>query len=187
MEEKKTVDEEPKASLFPLFSVVDSHPSKAFTDTISTSSSSSLPQWLCNPSFTTDLSVINDAVSSQINSQPEKEEEDDRQEQQEDDGPSGVQTLPEASRVYEQLESSGSEGDSERRKRKKKSKKKRKRQRSSERGDEFGDFGSRRSDARVWATSVTKSTKEYYFDSRGDPDNLVFGCLYKYCFKEFLL
>lgn len=174
MEEKAVEEEELKPSLFPLLPVVDPHPPTT------TSANPSLPQWLCNSSFTTDVSVINDAVSSQLQrQQPEEDEE-------EEDDPSNVRTLPEEpSRVYEQLESSESDGnlesESRRSRKKKKSGKKRKRLRSSEKGGEFGGaFGSRKSDVRVWADSETRPAKDYYFDTRGDRDNLVFGCLYRY-------
>ena len=59
----------------------------------------------------------------------------------------------------------------------KKKKKKKKRKRSKERED-----GARKSGVRAWAGSDSNSnsnSKDYYFESRGDPDNLAFGSLYR--------
>nr|GMD92263.1 protein NRDE2 homolog isoform X1 [Ipomoea batatas] len=44
-------------------------------------------------------------------------------------------------------------------------------------------FSSRKPDVASWASSsaaAATNAKDYYFDSRGDRDNLAFGCLYKY-------
>lgn len=40
-------------------------------------------------------------------------------------------------------------------------------------------IGSRKSGVRAWTNSESKISKDYYFDSRGDRDNLAFGCLYR--------
>lgn len=168
MAEKAVEEEEPKALLFPLLPVADPH--------LPTTSSAnpSLPHWLCNSSFTADISVINDAVSSQL--QPQEEEDEDDEE--------GDPSKPvEPSRAYERLESSESDEDSRRKRqrRKKKGGKQRKRRSSGEKvGDFGGDYGSRKSDVRAWADSETRPAKDYYFDTRGDRDNLVFGGLYRY-------
>lgn len=63
----------------------------------------------------------------------------------------------------------------------KEKRKKRRRERSAERrgAGSFADYGSRKSNVRAWADSETKSSKDYYLDSRGDRDNLAFGCLYR--------
>ncbi|KAG6676062.1 hypothetical protein I3842_15G134600 [Carya illinoinensis] len=160
--------EEPKASLFPLFPASDPSLSQRSTATVST-----FPQWLCNSSFTADLSIINHAVSNlpETHSEEEEEEYDKPQEKQHESRPSPS---------YEYLESSP-ESDRDRRKgskNKEKKKKKRKRKRSKER-EGLDDYRARKSDVRAWAGSETNPSKDYYFDSRGDPDNLAFGGLYR--------
>ncbi|KAL9324380.1 hypothetical protein ACSQ67_009237 [Phaseolus vulgaris] len=156
--------DEQKPSLFPLF------PSSSSLQTTTTSST---PQWLCNSSFTTDLSVINDAFASQINretslSPPQNDEDDENHAE--------AHPLPSRYEILESSESDGGGRDRERKKRKKK--KKRRRDSSAERGG-FDGFGSRKSRVRVWADSDNNVTKDYYFDSNGDRDNLAFGCIYR--------
>ncbi|XP_062093222.1 uncharacterized protein LOC133798764 isoform X2 [Humulus lupulus] len=151
MEEK----DEPKTSLFPLLSQVsDSTPSQ--------------PHWLCNSSFTADLSLVKDAVSSHLESLSE-----------EDDDPAPA-PVPAPARVYQTLDSDDEDLDrvDEKNKSKKKKKKKRKKRRSPEL-DEIGSL--RRSKVRPWSSSDPKpsNSKPYFFDSKGDPDNLVFGSLYR--------
>ncbi|KAL2930512.1 Protein NRDE2-like protein [Bienertia sinuspersici] len=138
------------SSLFPISSET----------TITTISSAS--QWLYSSSFNTDLSVINNAVSSftTYNSN----DEDEREPIQEP-----------SSTPYGYLESSESDKEKER---KKKQKSRKKRKRAKVKIDEFA-YGARKSGVRAWANSDTKPNKDYYFDSRGDPDNLAFGCLYR--------
>lgn len=69
-----------------------------------------------------------------------------------------------------------SESDIESKRKKSKGSKKKKRKRDKETFEVFA----RKSGVRAWGNSDTKpSTKDYYFDSRGDPDNLAFGCLYR--------
>lgn len=88
--------------------------------------------------------------------------------------------MPAAGTSYDLLESSESGGDSKGESRRRKKKSKRRRRRSRERGDDgAGDFGSRKSDVRAWAGSAVKPAKDYYFDSRGDRDNLAFGSIYR--------
>ncbi|XP_014514785.1 protein NRDE2 homolog isoform X2 [Vigna radiata var. radiata] len=157
--------DEQKPSLFPLF------PASSSLQTTTTTSSN--PQWLCNSSFTTDISVINDAVASQINreatlSPPQNDEDDENRAE--------VHPLPSRYEILESSESDGGGRDRERRKKKKK--KKRRRDSSAERGG-LDAFGSRKSRVRVWADSESNVTKDYYFDSHGDRDNLAFGCIYR--------
>ena len=103
-------------------------------------------------------------------------------------GPSGRREVQKPSRSYELLESSASEDDSEHEKRKKRKKKKRRRRRneSEERGG-FGEYGSRKSDVRAWADADGRPSKDYYFDSNGDRDNLAFGSLYRYLCRRNLI
>ena len=170
MEEKPPLEEEaasaastdePNASVFPLFPLTDS----------SLQTKSSVPQWLCNSSFTADISLINDAVASQINEESHPEEELDEEEVR-------IHTRVE-SKSYEILESS--ESDRETGKNKRKKKKKRKRDGSREKAG-LDDYESRKSRVRAWADSDSNISKDYYFDSHGDHDNLAFGCIYRYRF-----
>ncbi|KAL6962786.1 hypothetical protein U1Q18_037745 [Sarracenia purpurea var. burkii] len=149
------------------------------------------PQWLYNRSFTADLSVIDDAVSSQQHhefpvclSEPEEEEEEEGKET-EYNSSSRIQS-------YELVESS--DGDSyETRDRDREAKKKKKSSSSSSR-DAFVlkktsraaynyDATSRKPNVSSWAPSSSEAAKftnkNYYFESRGDRDNLAFGCLYR--------
>ncbi|KAK4567397.1 hypothetical protein RGQ29_003261 [Quercus rubra] len=168
MEEEKGLaeSEEPKASLFPLFPASDasqSHSHQLITPTPPT-------QWLSNSSFTADLSVINDAVSIQPQPQPLLEEEEEEVEEE----PEEKQPK---SKEYEFLESDQDDNKMNSKNKNKKKKKKKKRKRSKERED-----GARKSGVRAWAGSDSNSntnSKDYYFESRGDPDNLAFGSLYR--------
>ncbi|GAV67638.1 NRDE-2 domain-containing protein [Cephalotus follicularis] len=122
---------------------------------VSNTSQNHTPPWLCNTSFNaTDLK--NDAFSAASpSSQSDQESEEEKEHEDyvllEEDETNESQT--------------------------KKKKKKRKR----ERAGEIGSFlsGSRKPNVRAWAGSHTQPPKDYYFDSRGDPDNLAFGCLYR--------
>ncbi|CAL9031771.1 unnamed protein product [Prunus brigantina] len=170
MEEK---DEQPseseaaaaaKTSLFPVLPV-----SQQIT---------SVPHWLSNTSFTTQLSVINDAVISHFKPDPLPAPPPPQEHEEVE--------VPSQAKPYEMLESSsGSDRSDERdrttkKKKHKKRKNKRRRERSVERGrGAFADYGSRKSSVRAWADSETKPSKDYFLDSHGDPDNLVFGCLYR--------
>ncbi|XP_020419687.1 protein NRDE2 homolog isoform X2 [Prunus persica] len=170
MEEK---DEQPseseaaaaaKTSLFPVLPV-----SQQIT---------SVPHWLSNTSFTTQLSVINDAVISHFKPDPLPSPPPPQEHEEEE--------VPSQAKPYEMLESSsGSDRSDERdrttkKKKHKKRKNKRRRERSVERGrGAFADYGSRKSSVRAWADSETKPSKDYFLDSHGDRDNLVFGCLYR--------
>ncbi|XP_019430339.1 PREDICTED: protein NRDE2 homolog isoform X1 [Lupinus angustifolius] len=152
-------DESKPSSLFPLFSISNS---------LSLQTTNSVPQWLCNSSFTSDVSIINDAVVSQLHHEtteyPSQDDDEDNNEKQ-----------PFHS-SYEILKSS--ESDGERRERGKKDKKRKKKKRKHERS-ELDGYGSRKSRVRAWADSETNTSKDYYIDSHGDPDNLAFGSMYR--------
>lgn len=145
---------------------------------LSSSGNDGMTEWLRNASFTADLSVINDSVSSRYKAQKqiELESEDDEEvkEKQEDLRPQ-----------YELLDSSEPDRDSgvssseERKSRKKRRKKKRKRDLSRDAPPVYDYTSSRKSDVRTWESSSTNN-KDYYFDSRGDRDNLAFGSLYRF-------
>ncbi|KAF3611117.1 hypothetical protein DY000_02050226 [Brassica cretica] len=127
------------------------------TPATSISAISSAPQWLRNASFTTDLSVIDAAAStapslSDVEANEEDEEGDAGRSKRETNQP----------RVYnlieEEEEEEGSESDDDRVKKKRGKKKKRKRD-----SDEY----------------YTKPAKDYYLDTRPDPDNLAYGSIYR--------
>jgi hypothetical protein len=170
-------EEEPKQqkpSLFPLFPASDASSSQPQRP--------SVPQWLNNSSFTADLSLITDAVfnvnPASLSSPPEPETDSEQEEEPQE---KRFKSNPKPS--YELLESS-SESDRATRKesteKRTKRRKKRKRKKSRERGGLDDYHRARKSDVRAWAGSETKPSKDCYFDSRGDPDNLAFGCLYRY-------
>ncbi|XP_029129968.1 protein NRDE2 homolog isoform X2 [Cajanus cajan] len=160
---------EAKPSLFPLFPLTAS-------SALQTTTTSSAPPWLSNTSFTADISIINDAVASQLSREAEQlpPQSDD---EGEDENRAQEKPLPSS---YEILESSESDGGGRERKkeRRRKKRKKRKRDSSAERGGLDG-FGSRKSRVRAWADSEANVSKGYYFDSHGDRDNLAFGCIYR--------
>lgn len=171
MEEEKGLaeSEEPKPSLFPLFPASDASQSQSHQLITPTPPS----QWLSNSSFTADLSVINDAVSMQ----PQPQLEEDEEEEEEGGGEEPEEKQPK-SKEYEFLES-----DQDDNKKNSKKKKKKKRKRPKERED-----GARKSGVRAWAGSDSNSnsnSKDYYFESRGDPDNLAFGSLYRLAYLRF--
>ncbi|KAJ4835452.1 hypothetical protein Tsubulata_042729, partial [Turnera subulata] len=187
--------EEVKPSLFPLFaaSSASPHPQATATATASSSSSSVVPvppEWLSNTSFTADLSVINDAVSSLNNlpHEPSSSEDDDYQPKPRAQPSTQYELLKEEEDVESERPGGGdysrslseSDSDGERRKKKRKRRKhekKRKRSRDEERGG--NGLAPRKSNVRVWADSVTKPAKDYYLDTHGDADNLVYGSLYR--------
>ncbi|XP_057959622.1 uncharacterized protein LOC131152049 isoform X2 [Malania oleifera] len=147
-----------------------------------------VPQWLCNTSFTTDLTVINDAVSShrpQDSSGQQVEEEDGGDDDEDrDEGEPNERPKSKASISYELLESSpsdaGRDSDAFERSKRVRKKKKRKRKKSGDdlMADDY-DFASRKPAVRSWASSDSKPAKDYHFDSHGDKDNLAFGSLYR--------
>ncbi|XP_058078223.1 uncharacterized protein LOC131226646 [Magnolia sinica] len=163
-ENKTTIEEEEageqqKPSIFPIFPL-SSGPSDSQT------TSSHGPQWLSNSSFTPSISSIPGPSTSHYT--PILNDSD---------GSDAEEIPPSKPRTYELLDSSSpSDRDSDRDKRGvSKKKKKRKRKRSREQADD----PSRKSGVRVWAGSEAKPEKDYYFDSRGDRDNLAFGSLYR--------
>ncbi|XP_057247349.1 uncharacterized protein LOC104901371 isoform X6 [Beta vulgaris subsp. vulgaris] len=151
-------------------SIPKTEPHSLFPIATSSTTAVTTPNWLCSSSFTADLSVINDAASSFHAFHTIKDDEDESEE------------IPVARKSsYEFLESSDSERDERDYSDKKKKKMKKKRKIEKSRAPEFQTFahGARKSGVRAWASSDTKLSKDYYFDSRGDPDNLAFGCLYR--------
>ncbi|XP_074269561.1 uncharacterized protein LOC141592695 isoform X2 [Silene latifolia] len=164
----------PPPSLFPISTAATATATTTTTNPpplfpiSATAISSTTPQWLHNTSFTTDLSTISSAPSA-VNNDTDSEPE--------------PIPKPKQKPSYELLESSEEERNDKRRKRKMTKKKKRKRDNEYDNdNDDVARFsyGSRKSGVRAWDDSQIKpSTKDYYFDSKGDPDNLAFGCLYR--------
>ncbi|KAF2317625.1 hypothetical protein GH714_025828 [Hevea brasiliensis] len=186
--EKEAAATNGNTSLFPLFAA-STGTQQISSTTAATTTTVSPTEWLCNTSFTTNLSVINDTVSSlqKDHTRTESDQEED------DSSPQRPQLKPPPSSAsYELLEEeeeevyshsdsdvdSGSERKTKKRKEKPYKKKKNRRKRS--RGEDADvHVGSRKSNVRAWADSHTKPAKDYYFDSHGDADNLVYGSLYR--------
>ncbi|XP_057545357.1 uncharacterized protein LOC130824389 isoform X2 [Amaranthus tricolor] len=167
-ETPKSPDTEP-ISLFPI--TPSTEPKALFPISTTTITSTTTSQWLCSSSFTADLSVINQAVSSLHSFNFIPHDDDDDIQVQESKKPSSTS--------YEFLESSESDKDYSDKKKKSRSKSKKKRKRDKDFESEAFAYGARKSVVRAWAGSETKPSKDYYFDSRGDLDNLAFGCLYR--------
>ncbi|KAL8464762.1 hypothetical protein ACS0TY_034316 [Phlomoides rotata] len=158
-------------SLFAAFA--DQPPSVALPS--APNSSSTAAEWLQNSSFNTNLSVINDAVSKYKVPYEEQDEEEDKK-----DEPNAEIQRPQ----YEIVPSSASEAsassDEEHRKKRKKKKRRRKEElRTSYNYAATLSSSSRKVGGTKWASSSTANEKEYYFDSRGDRDNLAFGSIYR--------
>ncbi|CAN1265746.1 Nuclear exosome regulator NRDE2 [Linum perenne] len=155
------------SSLFPLF---------AATTTAAAASASELPpqppQWLQNVSFTADVRVINEAVTSSIrqDAAPEDGSDSESEERRPD---VAKPTVPK----YELVEEEDSDSEGRKKKRKKKKEKGGSKRKRSE--DRYSDFGSRKSNVRDWVDSDAKPAKDYYFDGHGDRDNLAYGSLYR--------
>ncbi|KAJ0463082.1 putative siRNA-mediated silencing protein NRDE-2 [Helianthus annuus] len=158
----------PSTTLFPVSKQTPSAPINPLQVSNSTTPTPT-PTWLTNTSFTADISTINDVVSSLHHHHTEPEPEQTAEEQQTDER-----------RRYDLVDSSASDQDEDvdvdgRSSRKKEKRKRRKRK---QRDYEYGSL-SRKHKIQSWATDATGSNKEYYFDSRGDLDNLAFGSLYR--------
>ncbi|KAJ3695951.1 hypothetical protein LUZ60_001328 [Juncus effusus] len=116
------------------------------------STSSHNPQWLSNSSFTVDVSTLPSAPPHSSSSDDEPEPEPVKPQQKKYD--------------FVQSGSDSEDGRKERKKRRKK-----------ERG---ADKDLRKSGVRAWSGRDKKQpVKDYYFDAKGDRDNLAFGSLYK--------
>ncbi|XP_075483295.1 LOW QUALITY PROTEIN: uncharacterized protein LOC142523397 [Primulina tabacum] len=167
--------EEPSSnatSLFPAFlpSKRPQIPSAAVADADTTSAAAAV-NWLQNSSFTTDLSVINDAVSKY--ELPYDALDDEEQVPEEIDANKRRDQ-------YEMVASSASDEDASEGEGRKK---RRKQRRRSEARPSSYDYpaalsSSRKPGVQKWASSTT-GEKEYFFDSRGDRDNLAFGSVYR--------
>ncbi|CAN8258973.1 unnamed protein product [Cochlearia groenlandica] len=128
------------------------------TSANSVSAISNDSQWLRNASFTTDLSVIIDAAASTAPSvsQIESGEEDGEGDV---DGSIGEEAnRPRVYNLVEEEEGSWESDDDKVKRKRDKKKKKRKRE-----SDEY----------------YTKPVKDYYVDTRPDPDNLAYGSIYR--------
>jgi flagellar biosynthesis GTPase FlhF len=194
-EEKEAEKTSSSPSLFPLFaaaaassSITQQQTNTPINDTVPPPPP---PAWLYNTSFTTDLSIVNDAVSSLHPShhsdsdlEEQEEDKDDRVSNQGKDRSYQLLQEPEEEKTreakYSRSDSDYSDSGRERKKTKKRRHSKKKKRDRSRDEEDARDFGSRKSNVRVWAGSDTKTTKDYYFDTHGDRDNLVYGTLYRY-------
>ncbi|XP_071702541.1 uncharacterized protein [Rutidosis leptorrhynchoides] len=168
-------EHQPSPTLFPVFNQEPTNPTPLSNPLQQISNFTSTPNWLCNTSFTANLSSINDAVSSRNNQlQFEDEYEEETAPQLE------VKEQQQQNSRYELVEESSASDqgfdDNQKRRSKKKNKKKKKK-----RDIEFGI--NRKQSIQSWAknhdSNLSGSNKEYYFDSNGDRDNLAFGSLYR--------
>ncbi|CAA0818108.1 Unknown protein [Striga hermonthica] len=165
-------------SLFPAY--VHSQPPQALPG--DPSRAAAAPEWLQSTSFTADLSVINDAVAKYNPpdiEQREEEEEDKDEELNANKRPPKYDMVPSSP-----SDASASSSDEERRKRRRKKRRRGKEEPSGSRSSySFSatiSSSSRKTGVVKWASpSSTPNEKGYYFDSRGDRDNLAFGCIYR--------
>ncbi|CAN6465668.1 unnamed protein product [Victoria cruziana] len=154
-EAERKVDGEGTTLLFPLASVLPS-----FGD--GSSSGDGKPQWLCNPSFSFDVSKIHASIGA-VPYEPGPGSDEEKR--------IDVGKRP----SYDVLESpSPSSSESEYRERRRRKKRKKRR-----RFHEGVKDVTRKSTVETWEDSGSKQDKDYYFDVRGDLDNLAFGCLYR--------
>nr|XP_043632283.1 nuclear exosome regulator NRDE2 [Erigeron canadensis] len=161
-------------SLFPIFNQnptdpINPHPPLQ----LSNPTTAPPPNWLSNTSFTVDISTITPPPLQSHQPEPEEEQEDEKEVELVEQERQNRQTR------YELVESSESDQElDEKRKRRKKDKKKKKNKKE-KKDVEYGP-NSRKQNIQSWAASNDSiRDKEYYFDSRGDRDNLAFGSLYR--------
>ncbi|XP_010487670.1 PREDICTED: protein NRDE2 homolog isoform X2 [Camelina sativa] len=138
------------------------------TSTNSVSVISTNTQWLRNASFTTDLSVINAAAASTAPylSEVEEDEEGDADEN------IGETNQPKVYNLVEEEASWESDDDDVKRKGKKKRKKRKI-------GTASDESRSKKSSVRDSDEYYSKPAKDYYLDTRPDPDNLAYGSIYR--------
>lgn len=149
---------QPQSSvLFPLFPSSDVSPSLPET--------SEPAKWLCNPSFTFDVSAVPTIATAAVPMAVPFE----NSEEEEAAAPRKPYYVP---------VSSPSSSESERPSDRKEKGRRRKRRRAMGR-EKLSHESSRKSGVRAWIGSETKPGKDYYFDVHGDRDNLAFGCLYR--------
>ncbi|EHA8588963.1 protein NRDE2 [Cocos nucifera] len=155
----------PTPSLFPVFPL-SSNPS------LSPPSSFTAPQWLSNPSFTFDVSSLPGSGEAAAVASFRRDSDSEDEAAAEAAPPVRLPT-------YDLVASSPSASSSEgyRRSKRKEGRRKKKRRRREREGLEDGT--SRKSGVRAWVGSDTKPAKDYYFDLRGERDNLAFGSLYR--------
>ncbi|GAB4835270.1 hypothetical protein Ancab_000179 [Ancistrocladus abbreviatus] len=167
-----SIEKSPLPQLPSVFPIANASAATASAPAATASAPAAPTGWLYNPSFKVDLSTVNDASSSHhsptnLKFTDEDEEDDNEKEEQ-----------PKPTTRYELVESSGSEAEEREEKRRSKKKRKKRKKGGKDEGTPF-DYASRKSGVRAWANSETRPSKDYYYDSNGDPDNLAFGCLYR--------
>ncbi|KAM0927264.1 hypothetical protein ACQ4PT_002987 [Festuca glaucescens] len=137
------------SSLFPLFPLA---------------APAEVSQFLPNPSFSFDACSLNIPPTASSSLPPPLSPSSDEEEAAPKPAPAKYDLVP------------SSPSDDERGSRRK-DRKRRKRRRDQERYD--GAAASRKPGVRAWAGSETKLVKDYYFDAKGDQDNLTFGSIYR--------
>ncbi|KAL5208468.1 hypothetical protein ABZP36_032903 [Zizania latifolia] len=146
------------SSLFPLFPLSEPGASSA---------PAAESRWLSNPSFSFDASSlhITDTTSSSI---PRPLSPSSDEEEAPRPAPAKYDLLPSSPSPPASDEERGA---------RRKDRRRRKRRRDKERYD--GAEASRKPGVRTWAGAETKLAKDYYFDAKGDQDNLAFGSIYR--------
>ncbi|KAI7757725.1 hypothetical protein M8C21_012826 [Ambrosia artemisiifolia] len=161
----------PSTTLFPISKQPQSS-SLTNNPHLQVSNPTTTPTWLINSSFTPDLSSFNDVVSSlPLHHHPTSPEPQQTSEQQQLD----------ERRRYELVESSSASDQDQGFDDRNKKKEKKKRRKRKDRDYDNGSL-SRKQKVQSWASNANNNNnnnKEYYFDSRGDLDNLAFGSLYR--------
>ena len=166
---------EPAATLFPVFNQNPTTTSEPINPL--QVSNSNAPGWLSNTSFTADISTINDVVSTRYHqySEPDNDEEEETVAEVEERRPQARYNLVESSASDQDI--NGNNHNSNKKEKRNEERQRRERQTV---GYEYGP-SSRKQNIQSWTYNATTSStsKKYYFDSRGDRDNLAFGSLYR--------
>jgi hypothetical protein len=164
------------SSLFPIFPVASNSTSSL------PPASSYNPQWLSNSSFTSDVSAIHSTVSAV----PPSESDEEALDSPKDRKPPVVKFDIVHSPPSQSGSGSGSDGKEEDKRARRKERRKKKRRKDKDRW-RWDEAGSRKSGLHTWDGSGKKPAKDYYFDAKGDLDNLEFGSLYRYTSVFFSL
>ncbi|CAI9109785.1 OLC1v1009681C1 [Oldenlandia corymbosa var. corymbosa] len=145
--------------------------------------------WLQNSSFTADAGALNNAVPSpnqqiQLEDSSSSSGEDERAHKNrvKVSGPQYELVINSSASDRGSHSDDGDDDEETGKRRRNKNRRKKKKKRKMESSSATHLFP-RKPDSQIWAssstTSSTNNAKDYYFDSRGDRDNLAFGSLYR--------
>ncbi|GAB2286590.1 hypothetical protein Dimus_020987 [Dionaea muscipula] len=182
-------------SLFPISHAPTSATASASSPaSVSATTPPTVSGWLRNTSFTVDLAVVNEATSSLYGvnhldvAEIDGEGEEPSLKVKSSKPSNSSEFVAEPSGTDDEGRDDSEYADRGRDTSKSgKKKKSKKRKISGEYGKKLSDFGSRKSSVRAWSSSEAKPCKDYYFDSRPDPDNLAFGSLYRFDVARYKL